>query len=58
MDAIQESLTQIQNELQVAAPYANIVSLITEFTIFRQFIVLALRNIQDQVSLLAQQTNR
>lgn len=68
MDAIQESLTQLQNlftqrmdvyqsELQAAAPSANVVSLTSEFAAFKQFIVSALRNLQDQVSLLAQQTD-
>lgn len=64
MDALQESLNQLQKmftqrmdvyqgELQAAAPSTNIINLTSEFASFRQFIITALRNLQDQVGLLA-----
>lgn len=68
MDAIQDSLIQLQNmftqrmdiyqgELHDAAPTANIANLSSEFASFRLFIMTSLRNLQDQVSLLAHQTD-
>lgn len=68
MDAIQESLIQLQNlftqrmdvyqsELQDAAPTASIANLSSEFSAFRKFIMTSLQNLQDQVSLIAHQTD-
>ncbi|CAG9782668.1 unnamed protein product [Diatraea saccharalis] len=68
MDAIQNSMNQLQkiftdrmdryqSDLQASAPSTTISNLNSEFSTFRSYIMTALQSLQEQINLLAQQTD-